>query len=147
MKIKALEVKENSERRRTRLSVQDEIRPLTSVQQSSAGAVPAALHTVEDLLLQLLALLLSLRQALGCRLGPARAARVSVVLCVPQVCVQTARRAQKSLMTAALHHLPLRHEHRERSCCQSPHNSIIQSPSVCKQAQVLLTQAVQIIMI
>ncbi len=123
----ALEVKENSERR-TPLSVQDEIRPLTSVQQSSAGAVPAALHTVEDLLLQLLALLLSLHQALSCRLGTARGARVSVVLCVPQVCVQTARRAQKSLMTAALHHLPLRHEHRERDHAVNHHT--IQSSSL-----------------
>ncbi len=115
---------------------------MTPVQRSSAGAVPAALHTVEDLLLQLLPLLLSLRLVLSCRLGTARGTRVSAVLCVPQVCVQTARRAQQSLMTAALQHLPLRHEHRERSVTTQHHHPV--SFSVDTQAQVLLTQGFQI---
>lgn len=60
------------------------------------GAVPAALHTAEDIVLQFFPLLFLRGQALGGQLGRALAAvQYFAVLCVPQVCVQAARSAEE----------------------------------------------------
>lgn len=81
---------------------------------SSARAVPAALHTVHDLLLQFLAFLLFLWHALDCRLRLASVRQNFAVLCVPQVGVQTALCVQESLMVATFCHLPLCHMDEKR---------------------------------
>lgn len=77
-------------------------------QPLSTGAVPTALHTVQDLLLQLLPLLLLLGQTLGGRLGRALGAvQDFVVLGVPQICVQAARGVEEGAVAASLGHLAL----------------------------------------
>lgn len=76
---------------------------------SSARAVPTALHTVHDLLLQFLAFLLFLWHALDCRLRLVSVRQNFAVLCVPQVGVQTALCVQESLMVATFCHLALCH--------------------------------------
>lgn len=75
----------------------------------STGAVPAALHAVQDLLLQFLPLLLLLGQPLGGRRARALpAVEDFAVLCVPQLGVQAAGGVEEGLVCAALRHFALR---------------------------------------
>lgn len=74
----------------------------------STGAVPTALHAVQDLLLQFFPLLLLLGQVPGHQLGRAVAVVEDlVVLGVPQVAVQAARVAEEGVVVAALRHFTL----------------------------------------
>lgn len=78
------------------------------LQLLSAGAVPTALNTVEDLLLQFLPLLLLLRQPLSWRLERIHAVVEDfAVLSVPQVCVQAAWVAEQGVVVASLCHFTL----------------------------------------
>lgn len=77
-------------------------------QPLSTGAVPTALHTVEDLLLQFSPLLLLLGQALRRRLQWALGVvQDFAVLGVPQVRIQAARGAEEGVVVAALCHFTL----------------------------------------
>lgn len=77
-------------------------------QRLSTGAVPTALYTVEDLLLQLFPLLLLLRQALLWWIGFACAiVEDFAVLGVPQVCIQAAWGAEEAMMVTPLCHFSL----------------------------------------
>lgn len=73
----------------------------------STGAVPTALNTVEDLLLQFLPLLLPLGQALSRREQVLAAGEDFAVLGVPQVCVQAARHTEEGMVVAPLCHFTL----------------------------------------
>lgn len=80
----------------------------------STGAVPAALNTVEDLLLQFLPLLLLLRQALGRWLRRVLAViEEFAVLSVPQVSVQAARVAEEGVVATSLGHFTLAREQKK----------------------------------
>lgn len=79
----------------------------------STGAVPTALHTVEDLLLQFLPLLLLLGQSLRRRLGRALAAVEDfAVLCVPQIGVHAAGGVEEGVVVATLCHFTLAEKRR-----------------------------------
>lgn len=77
-------------------------------QLPSTGAVPTALNTVKDLLLQFFPLLLLLRQALSRRLGGALVVVEDfAVLGVPQVSVQAAWDTEEGVVVASLCHFTL----------------------------------------
>lgn len=81
----------------------------------STGAVPTALHTVEDLLLQFFPLLLLLGQTLSRQLGRTLAAvQDFAVLGVPQVCVQAAWGAEECVVAASLCHFTLEEEKKKK---------------------------------
>lgn len=88
-------------------------------QPLSTGAVPTALHTVQDLLLQFLPLLLLLGQTLSRRLRRALAAvQDFAVLSVPQIGVQAARGVQEGVVAASLGHLALKETSRREDLAQ-----------------------------
>lgn len=98
----------------------------------SAGAVPTALHTVEDLLLQFLSLLLLLGKALGHRLaGALVAVQDFAVLGVPQVGVHAARGAEERFMVAALFHLTLSRQKKEKKC---PHQNALEKHTFFRES-------------
>lgn len=79
----------------------------------SAGAVPTALHTVEDLLLQFFPLLLLLGETLHWRLRRTLAVvQDFAILGVPQVCVQAARGGEEGVVIATLCHFTLAEKRR-----------------------------------
>lgn len=85
----------------------------------SAGAVPAALNTVEDLLLQFLPLLLLLGQALSRRLRRVLpAVEDFAVLSVPQVRIQAAWVAEEGVVAASLGHFTLTKKQKRRAGSQ-----------------------------
>lgn len=82
----------------------------------SAGAVPAALNTVEDLLLQFLPLLLFLGQAFSRWLRRVLAAVEDfAVLSVPQVRIQAAWVVEEGVMAALLGHFTLTRKQKRRA--------------------------------
>lgn len=96
-------------------------------QPLSTGAVPTALHTVQDLLLEFLPLLLLLGQTLSRRLGRALAAvQDFAVLSVPQIGVQAARGVQESVVAASLAHLALKETSRREDSAQKLNKQIKQ---------------------
>lgn len=85
-------------------------------QLPSTGAVPTALYTIEDLLLQFFPLLLLLGQALSRRLGRLLAiVEDFAVLSVPQVCVKAAWDAEEGVVVASLCHFTLAERKNKKS--------------------------------